>query len=191
MARKSEPKMNPNEDLENQNPVEAEIPKEDSTEPSPSADEKELDPLQALELKLKDQEEKFLRLYADFENYRRRSSKEQQELILSASKGLVTVLLPVLDDFERAMANNEHLDDPAALKEGFVLIHNKVLSILQSKGLKPMEAMDSPFDYELHEAIAKIPVEDPSQKGKVIDQVEKGYYLNDKVIRYAKVVVGE
>ena len=191
MARKSESKMKSNEEKDKLDINEAKSQKVSDKDSASTEEQTTMDPVQELEQKLMAQEEKFLRLYADFENFRRRSIKEHQDLVLSASKDLVSVLLPILDDFERAVANNEKLDDPSALKEGFGLIHSKFLSILSSKGLKPIEAIDSDFDYELHEAIAKIPVEDQFKKGKVIDQVEKGYYLNDKVIRYAKVVVGE
>jgi molecular chaperone GrpE len=135
--------------------------------------------------------DRFLRLYAEFENFRRRSNKERLEVISSANAGLLKDLLPVVDDFERAIMNNEQVTDVAIVKEGFVLIQNKFKSILDSKGLKEMNAKGEVFDSELHEAIANIPVSEDNQKGKVIDDVEKGYYLNEKVIRFAKVVVGQ
>jgi molecular chaperone GrpE len=135
--------------------------------------------------------DKFLRLYAEFDNYRRRTNKERLDLIANANGALLKDILPVIDDFERAMLNNEKVEDPQVLKEGFALINNKLRSILESKGLKLMEVKGTPFDSELHEAIANVPVEDEEMKGKVIDDVEKGYYLNEKVIRYAKVVVGQ
>lgn len=135
--------------------------------------------------------DKFVRLYAEFDNYRRRTNLEKLDLIASANGSLLKDLLPVLDDFERAIANNEQLDDVAALREGFKLIQAKFKQILLSKGLKEMEAKDQPFDADLHEAIANIPAPTEGQKGKVIDDVEKGYYLNDKVLRFAKVVVGQ
>jgi molecular chaperone GrpE len=135
--------------------------------------------------------DRFLRLYAEFENFRRRSNKERLEVISSANAGLLKDLLPVLDDFDRAALNNEQVTDVDVVKEGFVLIHNKFRSILDSKGLKEMTAKGEVFDSELHEAIANIPVSEEDQKGKVIDDVEKGYYLNEKVIRFAKVVVGQ
>lgn len=147
--------------------------------------------IKALEENLKDQEDKYLRLYADFENNRKRSIKEKAEYLSLASKDIIVALLPVLDDVERANANNAHVEDPQALKEGFSLIFNKLSQIMEAKGLKAMETLHEAFNYELHEAIANVPVEDESMKGKIVDQVEKGYYLNDKVIRYAKVVVGQ
>lgn len=135
--------------------------------------------------------DRFIRLYAEFENFRRRSNKERLDVISSANAGLLKDLLPVLDDFERAMINNDQVTDVEIVKEGFALIQNKFKSILDSKGLKEMNAKGEPFDSELHEAIANIPVSEDNQKGKVIDDIEKGYYLNDKVIRFAKVVVGQ
>ena len=135
--------------------------------------------------------DRFLRLYAEFENFRRRSNKERLDVISSANAGLLKDLLPVLDDFERAIMNNDQVTDIEVVKEGFVLIQSKFKSILESKGLKEMNAKGEPFDSELHEAIANIPVSEEDQKGKVIDDIEKGYYLNDKVIRFAKVVVGQ
>jgi molecular chaperone GrpE len=135
--------------------------------------------------------DRFIRLYAEFENFRRRSNKERLDVISSANAGLLKDLLPVLDDFERAIINNDQVTDIEIVKEGFALIQNKFKSILDSKGLKEMNAKGEPFDSELHEAIANIPVSEEDQKGKVIDDIEKGYYLNDKVIRFAKVVVGQ
>ena len=135
--------------------------------------------------------EKFVRLYAEFENYRRRTNQERLDLIVSANGGLLKDLLPVLDDLDRAVANNEQLEDVAALREGFKLIQNKFKQILLSKGLKEMEAKGLAFDSDLHEAIANIPAPEDTLKGKVIEDVERGYFLNDKVLRYAKVVVGQ
>jgi molecular chaperone GrpE len=143
------------------------------------------------EAKLKEQEDKFLRLYAEFENYRRRSAREKSEYLSSASQEMIMAMLPILDDFERASKNNENVTDISVVKEGFQLIYTKLGQILEAKGLKPIDAMSQPFDYNLHEAIANVPVEDEALKGKVIDQVEKGYYLNEKVIRFAKVAVGQ
>jgi molecular chaperone GrpE len=135
--------------------------------------------------------DKFLRLYSEFDNYRKRTNKEKIELIGSASAGLMKDLIPVLDDFERAILNNENVTEIDSLKEGFTLIFTKFKSLLEAKGLKQMNAKGESFDSELHEAIANIPTEDESLKGKVIDDVEKGYFLNEKVVRYAKVVVGQ
>ena len=136
-------------------------------------------------------QEKFIRLYSEFENYRKRTAKEKLDTINNASKDLIADLLPVLDDFERAIHNNKDSDDSSAIKEGFNLIYNKFLQSMQSKGLKPMDSTNTPFDVDLHEAITNIPTTDDDMKGKVVDVVEKGYYLNDKVLRFAKVVVGQ
>lgn len=135
--------------------------------------------------------DKFLRLYSEFDNYRKRTNKEKVELISTANTGVLKDLIPVLDDFERAIANNETVEDAAALKEGFQLIFTKFKTTLENKGLKAMEAKGQPFDSELHEAIANVPAPTEELKGKIVDDVEKGYYLNEKVIRYAKVVVGQ
>ncbi len=135
--------------------------------------------------------DKFVRLYAEFDNYRRRTNEEKLNLIASAGKDVISSMLPVLDNFERAIATNENLEDLAAIKEGFNLIFNQLKGILESKGLKPMEAKGLSFDSDVHEAIANIPAPEEALKGKVIEDVEKGYYLNDKVLRFAKVVVGQ
>jgi molecular chaperone GrpE len=135
--------------------------------------------------------DRFIRLYAEFDNFRKRTNKEKVDLISNANEGVLRDLLPVMDDFERAILNNENATDIDVVKEGFHLIFNKFRSTLESKGLKPMTAKGESFDSELHEAIANVPAPSDAEKGKVIDDVEKGYYLHDKVIRYAKVVVGQ
>jgi molecular chaperone GrpE len=136
-------------------------------------------------------QDKYMRLYAEFDNYRRRTNKEKVDLISSAGEGILKDLLPVMDDFERAIKNNETADDIESVKEGFHLIFNKFRHILESKGLKSMNSKGEVFDSELHEAIANVPAPSEAEKGKNLDEVEKGYYLNEKVIRYAKVVVGQ
>lgn len=135
--------------------------------------------------------DKYIRIHAEFDNFRKRTNKEKLDIINSASAGVLKDLIPVIDDFERAIANNEKVDDINAVKEGFSLIFNKFRSIMESKGLKEMKSVGEPFDSEVHEAIANVPAPKKKDIGKVIDAVEKGYYLNDKVIRYAKVVVGQ
>jgi molecular chaperone GrpE len=144
-----------------------------------------------LEEQLADANNKFIRLYAEFENFRKRTNKEKVDLLSNASAGVLRDLLPVMDDFERASINNVTVEDPAALKEGFQLIFSKFKAILESKGLMQMEAKGKAFDSEIHEAIANIPASEAKLKGKVVEDVEKGYLLNDKVIRFAKVVVGQ
>jgi molecular chaperone GrpE len=135
--------------------------------------------------------ERFLRLHADFDNFKKRSRKEHLDTIDNANAQLLRDLLPILDDFERAIANNENADNIESVKEGFKLIHAKTLSLLASKGLKVMEAKGEKFDSDLHEAIANIPAPSDDEKGKVIEDIRKGYYLNEKVIRFAQVLVGQ
>lgn len=127
---------------------------------------------------------------AEFENYRKRSLKEKAELILNGGEKTITAILPVLDDFERAIASNEKTDDVSALREGFNLIFNKFNKILEGMGVAKIDTTDADFNVDFHEAVAKLPMGD-DKKGKVIDCVQTGYTLNDKVIRYAKVAVGE
>jgi molecular chaperone GrpE len=134
--------------------------------------------------------DKYLRLYADFENFRRRTAKEKLDLIGNANEGLLQALIPVVDDFERAMQSIENTNDVAALKEGVSLIYTKLFKTLESKGLKPMVSKGEPFNADLHESVTQFPAPSDDLKGKVIDEIEKGYYLNDKVIRFAKVIVG-
>ncbi len=140
-----------------------------------------------LKEELKEAEDKHLRLFAEFDNYKKRTAKERIELIQNASRELVVELLPVLDDFERGLGQVKSEDDG----KGMELIYNKLKTTLENKGLKPMDAVGQPFDTELHEAITEIPAPSEEQKNTIIDVIEKGYYLNDKIIRYAKVVVGK
>lgn len=140
------------------------------------------------ESKYKEMNEKYVRLYSDFENFRKRTARERLDLMESAGSDVIKELLSVLDDFERALKNDQ---DEKGLREGVNLIHNKLLSTLKNKGLEPMDSQGNQFDYELHEAITKIPAPSKKEKGKVVDVVEKGYYFKGKVLRYAKVVVGE
>ena len=135
--------------------------------------------------------EKYIRLYSEYENYRKRTAKEKIDLITNASENVIKELLPILDDFERAIDNNKNVEDASILKEGFDLIYSKMHKGLVNQGLKPMEANGKDFDSEIHEAITKIPAPNEKLKGKVVDVIEKGYQINEKVIRYAKVVVGE
>ena len=147
--------------------------------------------VEKLEEELKEQKDKYLRLYAEFDNYRRRTAKENIELRQTAGKEIIASLLDVLDDCDRAEKQMPQANDIDQLKEGVQLIFNKLRSTLQAKGLKAMESINTEFDPEKHEAITEIPAPSKSLKGKVIDEVQKGYYLNDKIIRFAKVVVGK
>lgn len=134
--------------------------------------------------------DKYLRLFAEFDNYKRRTQKERVELLQTAGKDVVVSLLPVLDDFERALKATENATEVTAIREGIMLVQTKLKSILSQKGLKEMESIHTVFNTDIHEAITKIPAPSDDLKGKVVDELEKGYTLNDKVIRFAKVVVG-
>lgn len=134
--------------------------------------------------------DKYLRLFSEFDNFKRRTAKEKLELAKTASEGVLKDLLTVLDDFDRANDSFEKATDVAALKEGVDLIYSKLFKTLESKGLKPMDSLHTEFDADLHEALTNIPAPEEELKGKVLDVIEKGYTLNDKIIRYAKVVVG-
>jgi molecular chaperone GrpE len=144
-----------------------------------------------LKAQLDEQKDKYLRLFADFDNFKKRTAKERLELFQTAGKDIILSLLPVLDDFERASKATENMTDIAAAKEGISLIHNKLLNNLQQKGLKSFDAKGTEFNVEQHEAVTEIPAPSPDLEGKVVDELEKGYYLNDKIIRFAKVVVGK
>lgn len=135
--------------------------------------------------------DKYLRLYSEFDNMKRRNAKERIELMDTAGKDILLSFIPVVDDFERAQKAFEKSTDIEAVKEGVNLIHTKFLNILSQKGVKPIESKGQPFDVDYHEAITKIPAPTEDLKGKVVDEVEKGYTLKDKVIRFAKVVIGE
>jgi molecular chaperone GrpE len=135
--------------------------------------------------------DKYLRLYAEFDNFRKRTMKERAELLSTASADVIKEMLPILDDFDRAVKANETVEDITAVKEGFVLIHHKLYKKLEMKGLKPIQAKDQAFDTDYHEAITQIPAPTEDLKGKVVDEVEKGYMLNEKIIRFSKVVIGQ
>jgi molecular chaperone GrpE len=152
-----------------------------------NVEESETDKLQA---ELDEQKDKYLRLAAEFDNFRRRTSKERLELIQTAGKDIIVSLLEVLDDIDRAEKQLATSEDFAVQKEGVQLVFNKVRSTLQAKGVKALESINTDFDVEKHEAITEIPAPTEELKGKVLDEVQKGYYLNDKLIRFAKVVVG-
>ena len=164
----------------NEDPVAQEVvdqPQENEAAAEPTAEDK----LQEMGEKLAELNDKYLRLYSEYENYRKRTNQEKADLLFNGSREMMKAILPVIDDFERALAATED--------EGVQLIYNKMLKILEQKGLKAMEVKGEKFDENLHEAITRIPAAEESQKGTVVDVVEKGYYLNDKVLRYAKVVV--
>ena len=164
---------------------------ENGAETVPETEETPLSELDQLKADLADQKDKYLRLMAEFENFKRRTAKERIDLIQTAGKDVIVSLLDVMDDCDRAEKQLNGSDDIAVQKEGIQLVFNKIRTTLHAKGLKAMESIDQTFDVELHEAITEVPVPDASKKGKVIDEVTKGYYLNDKIIRFAKVVVGK
>ena len=149
-----------------------------------------MDPTENLQNELNELRDQHMRLYAEFENYKRRTRSERADLIKTASSDLMTALLPVLDDMDRAVKAMNG-SGGQGIQEGVVLIHQKLKGILEQRGLKAMNAQGQEFDADLHEAITNIPVQDITLKGKIVDEVEKGYWLHEKVIRYAKVVVGQ
>lgn len=144
-----------------------------------------------LEAQIADLKDKHLRLFSEFDNYRKRTAKERIELFKTANADLLIDLLPVLDDFDRALQSFEKTEDVKAIKEGVGLIQNKFKNTLEKKGLKCMDSLNKDFDTDFHEALTEIPAPSEELKSKVVDVIEKGYLLNDKVIRYAKVVVGK
>jgi len=179
------------EDIETiaSNSTEQELPIEEL----PVLDEKALLEVKIGELESanKDLNDKFLRLSAEFDNYRKRTLRERMELTKTAAESVMLGILPVTDDFERAMHSIEQGMDFEATKEGILLIYNKFKEFIKQNGITEIDAAGKPFDTDLHEALTKIPAPSEDLKGKIIDVVQKGYYLNDKVIRFAKVVVGE
>jgi len=148
------------------------------------------DILQKLQNEVEEQKDKYLRLFAEFDNFKRRNAKERLELIQTAGKDVIISMLEVMDDCDRAEKQMTESEDIAAQKEGVQLVFNKLRSTLQARGLTAMESINTDFDVEKHEAITEVQVPE-DQKGKVVDEIEKGYYLNNKIIRFAKVVVGK
>lgn len=156
-----------------------------------NSESSEVSPEEKLQQEVQELKDKYLRLYSEFENYRRRTAKEKLDLIKTASEDLIKDILPVIDDFERAFNASENLSDIQKVREGNQLVFQKLLKILESKGIKVMDDLvGNPFDPETQEAITQIPAPNEQMKGKVVDVVEKGYTLGDKVVRYAKVVIG-
>jgi len=156
----------------------------------PDAKVEDVDPIAKLEAELTESRDKYLYLYSEFENYKRRVSRDRIEQSKLAGSDVFLAILPIIDDMERAVKSSENSSEADAIKEGVKLIFSKLKSVTESKGLKPMNATEKDFDPELHDAITNIPAPKPELKGKVIDEIEKGYFLNDKVLRHAKVVVG-
>ena len=173
------------------NTQENQEPMENGPENAPAMEKEPLSELDQTKAELAEQKDKYLRLMAEFDNYKRRTAKERMELIQTAGKDVIVSLLDVLDDCDRAEKQLSISDDIAVQKEGVQLVFNKIRTTMQAKGLSPMESIGKDFDAELHEAITEVPVPDDKLKGKVIDEVTKGYLLNEKIIRFAKVVVGK
>ena len=162
-------------------PETPEVPAEESSEEIKLAE---------LEAKYKEINDKYTRLFAEYDNYRKRTAREKIEWIKAAGEETILKILPVMDDIERGLAHNKTLTDPELLKGGLIVIHQKFKNILSGKGIEEMEAKGKPFDPDLHEAVTSVAAASEDLKGKVIEEIEKGYTLNGKVIRHAKVVVG-
>ena len=156
-----------------------------------TSEEEEKDPLEKAQEEIADLKDKWLRSVAEFENYRKRTLKERAELILNGGEKVITAILPIIDDMERAIENGAKTDDPEVLREGMSLIHQKFMKTLEAQGVSKIETENADFDTDVHEAVAMVPGMGDDKKGKVIDCLQQGYKLNDKVIRHAKVAVGQ
>ncbi|NVK50081.1 MAG: nucleotide exchange factor GrpE [Cyclobacteriaceae bacterium] len=192
MENKEELREKENEEvLDQQEQNQENADKQELDQEQVEQEKENVDPMAKLEGELAEMKDKYLRLYSDFENFRKRNAKERLDLIKTASEEVLRDLLPVVDDFERAFKASESEEDAQKVREGNQLIFHKLVKILESKGLKVMEDLiGKPFDADMQEAITQIPAPNEDMKGKVIDVVEKGYTLGDKVVRYAKVVTG-
>ena len=168
-----------------------EVKSEKSEEAAEVEEAEEKDPLEKAQEEIDELKDKWLRSVAEFENYRKRTLKERAELILNGGEKVITAILPILDDMERAIENGAKTDDPEVLREGMTLIHQKFMKILEAQGVSKIETKDADFDTDVHEAVAMVPGMGDDKKGKVIDCLQEGYKLNDKVIRHAKVAVGQ
>lgn len=194
-------KINPEKVVENPT-VEEQLEKEDLTAEleAEQAEDQQDTPVEpeasngqegGLQQQLSELKDKYLRLFAEFDNYKKRTIKEKLDMMNTAAQDTLTALLPILDDFDRAKKNSEMAGAKEMFSEGVSLVYQKLYGALRQRGLEPMASDGEPFDPEIHEAVTKIPAPSEDMKGKVIDTLEKGYKLNDKIIRYAKVVVGE
>jgi molecular chaperone GrpE len=193
----TEDKDKVNAQLENETPDIIEQPEEPAQEKKETKKEKAHkhskveEQLEKTELELLELKDRHIRLQAEFDNYRKRTLKERMELLKTASESLLISILPVIDDFDRAMQTVNLEEKNSHIKEGVQLIYNKFQEFLKQNGVKEIEAKEQDFDTDLHEAITKIPAPTEELKGKIVDVVQKGYFLNDKVIRFSKVVIGE
>ena len=180
------------ENLEEVNTENTESAEAEKTEEAAQEEEaEELDPLEKAQAELAEMKNQLLYKAAEFENYRKRTLKERAELILNGGEKVMPAILPVLDDMERAIANGSKTEDPQVLREGMELIYQKFVKTLEAQGVSKIETKDADFDTDLHEAVAMVPGMGDDKKGKVIDCLQEGYKLNDKVIRHAKVAVGQ
>ena len=188
-----EENVNEVETPQHEQPQEEQAAESDSTAPSdePTHEEKLMEQLAQANQTIEEQSDKYLRLSAEFDNYRKRTNKEKAELILNGSQTTIKAILPVLDDMERAMSNMEKSDELRPALEGVELIYNKFIKILEQQGVKKIETENQEFNTDYCEAIAMIPAPSEEMKGKIMDCVQTGYMLNDKVIRHAKVAVGQ
>ena len=189
MSSKEQENIQPEEELQQETIVNES--NEEATNEEVVNEENQPSELELLQEELETQKDKYLRLSAEFDNYRKRTMKEKADLIKSGGEECLKNLLPIVDDFERSLQALNTATDLQALVEGVNLIYNKFKGYLAQNGVKEIEAVNTPFNTEYHEAVTTFPVEDPEKKGKVIDCVQKGYTMNDKVIRFSKVVVGE
>ena len=181
----------PEKDVEGQNDVQAEENANESEELAGEGQVEQHDPLDVALAEIADLKDKYLRSVAEFDNYRKRTLKERAELILNGGEKVLTAILPVVDDMERAMENGQKTDDPQVLREGMELIYHKLVKVLEAQGVSAIETDGADFDTDVHEAVAMVPGMGDDKKGKVIDCMQKGYKLNDKVIRHARVAVGQ
>lgn len=185
----NEENLDPEVDRQEQEAAQS-VPEEEANSNSDTnADEEEVDELQKAKAEIDDLKDKYLRTVAEFDNYKKRTLKEKTELILNGGEKTITAILPIMDDFERALADKT--EDPQAIKEGMDLIFKKFQKVLEGLGVHKIETENKDFDVDFHEAIAMVPGMGDDKKGKVIDCVQTGYTLNDKVIRHAKVAVGQ
>ena len=180
------------EEVNTENTENTESAEAEKTEEAAQEEEaEELDPLEKAQKEIEELKTQLLYKAAEFENYRKRTLKERAELILNGGEKAISAILPVLDDMERAIANGAKTDDPQVLREGMELIYNKFVKTLEGQGVSKIDTKDADFDTDLHEAVAMVPGMGDDKKGKVIDCLQEGYKLNDKVIRHAKVAVGQ
>ena len=175
----------------NQTPPESGKNSQDNASGNASGADKVMAEVRAIEEKLAEMQDKYIRLSAEFDNYRKRTLREKMEMTKYADESLMLKIIPIMDDFDRAMQHMDTASDITAMKNGIDLIYSKFSEFLKQNGIKEIESQNCSFNVDLHEAVAKVPVEDQDKKGKVSDVVLKGYYLHDKVLRFSKVVVGE